>query len=165
MKNLSLDGQESKDIKIYEERIYEIYVTEVIPVDGDAGYWPWNRISINVQVDVPTPCDDVSPLIIEKLKSGEFEIESKRGIGVEIEKIFEKSNIIDIANLSGHLIKGRKIDDRKNGSTEPYPGHGGFIAHLQKQVKKACYIGNYILDDVLSSLIDGGGTHGCRLIK
>jgi len=157
--------KEKETSKIYDKRIYEIYVTEVIPVNGDPGYWPCNRISINVHVDVPVPCADVSPLIIEKIKNGEFEIESASLIGVETEKILEKSNIIDIANhCDGFLMKGIKINDKKTGRVEPN-WENGFIRDLQGQVEKAYYIGNDIFDDVLSSIIDDWGTHGCKLIE
>ena len=156
-------NKEHETSKIYEERIYQIYVTEVIPDNGDPGYWPWNKISINVQVDIPVPCANVSPLIIEKIKNGEFTIDSEKGIEGKIEKVFEKSNIIEIANRCGALIYGEKIDD-KHIHHDLNMGDSGFIKALQNEVEKA-HSSSYVYDDVLSTIIEGGGTHGWKLIK
>ncbi len=156
-------NKEHETSKIYEERIYQIYVTEVIPDNGDPGYWPWNKISINVQVDIPVPCDDVSPLIIEKIKNGEFTIDSEKGIGGKIEKVFEKSNIIEIANRCGALIYGEKIEDKRL-KRNVSRGDTGFIKALQNEAEEA-HSSSYVYDDVLNSIIDGGGTHGWKLIK
>ena len=156
-------NKEHETSKIYEERIYQIYVTEVIPDNGDPGYWLWNKISINVQVDIPVPCANVSPLIIEKIKNGEFTIDSENGIGGKIEKVFDKSNIIEIANRCGDLIYGEKIDDKHIRYVLNMVDRG-FIKDLQNEVEEA-HSSSYVYDDVLNSIIEGGGTHGWKLIK